>query len=125
MLLRLSCSVCCARASEGLVRGGSAALGRGRAREREPLEERQVGRERRPGAACGLDSCVPPSPLPRHAYRAATLFMIASELEASSRFFQLIITRFSSHAISFFYEATVSLTALQEYKTSCRVRLWF
>lgn len=57
MLLRLSCSVCCARALEGLVRAGSAALGRSRTHEREALRAvRQVGRERRPGAACGLDS---------------------------------------------------------------------
>lgn len=72
---------------EGLVRAASATFVVRRAGEREALRERQVGRERRPGAACGLDSCVgpplrratpPPLCPPRYAYRSATLFMIAS-----------------------------------------------
>lgn len=61
MLLRLSCSMCCARALKGLVRGGSAPFGYVRSHKWETLIERQVERERRPGAACGLDSCIPTS----------------------------------------------------------------
>lgn len=111
MLLRLSCSMCCARALEGLVRVGSSALGRGRVREREAVEERQVGRERRPGAACGLDSYVSPSPLPRHARRAATLFMIASELEVSSRFSSTNNNSFFLSRHFIFFESTVSFNS--------------
>lgn len=66
MLLRLSCSVCCARAVEGLVRGASTSFAHCRLCEREARRrEQQVGRRRererrRPGAACGLDSCAAP-----------------------------------------------------------------
>lgn len=60
----LCCYVSAVRARiEGLVRSRSRRIGSVRPLERED-GERQVGRERRPGAACGLDSYVPPSPLP-------------------------------------------------------------
>lgn len=87
---------CCARAMEGLVRAASVALGRGRARERERAESDKWGAsdDRGQRAALTLElRLLPPSPAfilhpssTRHACRAATLFMIASELKASSRF---------------------------------------
>ncbi|CAG9585287.1 unnamed protein product [Danaus chrysippus] len=89
MLLRPSCS---ARAHR---RSSSSRLGHHRVDSLLGARghyERQVGRERRPGAACGLDSYVSPLP-PQHTSPplppttlTATLFMIASEFEASSRF---------------------------------------
>lgn len=88
MLLRLSCSVCCARALEGLVRAESLAFGRPRAIEREVLESDKWGASDDRGQRAALTLAAPPlprtalpPPSPRHARRAAPLFMIASELK--------------------------------------------
>lgn len=114
MLLRLSCARAHRRSSScrlGGARKRSAARARGhstwelRLRLR-PSRERQVGCERRPGAACGLDSCVSP-PLPRGPpHRSPLGHIIYDSIWARSKLailYKLMITRFSSHAMWLFH----------------------
>lgn len=116
MLLRLSCARAHRRSSScrlGGARLRSAARARGdstwelRLRLR-PSRKRQVGCDLRASTGGSVRPWLlrlPPSREPPHtAHRSATLFKIASELGASSRFStSLMITRFSSHAMWLFH----------------------
>lgn len=86
MLLRLSCSVCCARALEGLVRAGSAALGPRRAREREARASVKWGASVDRGQRAALTLKSPPPAPPQHtSQRSPRSHIIYDSIRAPSK----------------------------------------
>lgn len=110
MLLRLSCSVCCARALEGLVRAESLTFGLPRAAKREALESDKWGASDDRGQRAALTLVSPPSRAPRPpsltSPRSPRSHIIYDSIRTQARDSlptkapRLIITHFSSHVIS-------------------------